>query len=420
MRRLFVIIILALLAGVGIVAVIESDPGYVLIAYGAYTVETSLWVGLVVLALLCFAVYAVVRLLRRLLGGQNSLVSWVEGRRNRASSRLTTRGLISYTEGNWDRARRQLISGAKASEAPLLNYLVAARASHQLGEADKVREYLGAAGETDSEARTAVELTTAELQLRSGEYRQALATLEQARRNVRRLPQALDLLRQAYVGLGDWPALAQLLPELKKHKVMPADELQTLEREVYSGLLRAGAVADSEHTGEPLRLAWEQVPAALKQDASLVHDYVDLLIGEGYHSAADKVVRRMLKQHWDSGLVRQYGYVLTDNNARQLAKAESWLPQHSDDPQLMLCLGRLAAREKLWGKAREYFEQTYAIERTPEVCAELGRLLLALGEPRVAGAYYREGLQAQQGDLPALPMPEHANPSVAKRLANSS
>ena len=87
MRKTFILVLIALLLGVGVVAVIETDPGYVLIAYGNYTVETSLWVGLVVLLLFTLAVYAVVRLLRRLVGGQHSLVSWWGHRRSRASSR---------------------------------------------------------------------------------------------------------------------------------------------------------------------------------------------------------------------------------------------------------------------------------------------------------------------------------------------
>ena len=62
MRRLFVFILLALLLGVGLVAVIETDPGYVLLAYGNYTFETSLWVGLLLLIFVVFAISVLLRL----------------------------------------------------------------------------------------------------------------------------------------------------------------------------------------------------------------------------------------------------------------------------------------------------------------------------------------------------------------------
>lgn len=416
MRKLFALVLIALLLGVGIVAVIETDPGYVLIAYGNYTIETSLWVGIVVLGLFTLGVYLLLRLFRRLLGGQRSLASWLGGRRTRAASRLTTRGLISFIEGNWSRARRQLLRGARNSEAPLVNYLISARASYRLNEPDKMREYLGAAEAAESEAGIAVELTQAELRLLSGKYEQALATLVRARRNAGRHPYVLDLLHRAYYGLRDWPELVTLLPELKKYKVLPAEALESLEREVYTEMLAASATADD--SGEALSQAWQKMPPALKQDASVLHRYVALLVQGGNHEAAEKVIPRALKQNWDSRLVREFGYVQGQDSARQLSQAESWLPAHTDDPQLLLCLGRLAAREKLWGKARDYFESSYRLERSAETCAELGRLLVALGEPKVAAAYFREGLQLKETGLPELPMPESTIPA-ARRLAGS-
>ncbi len=412
MRKLFILVLVALLLGVGIVAVIETDPGYVLVAYGNYTVETSLWVGVLLLVVFTFLVYLAVRLLRRLVGGQASLVSWVGGRRARAASRLTTRGLISFIEGNWTRARRQLLRGAKNSEAPLINYLMAARSSYRLNEPDKMREYLGAAEDAESEAGIAVELTQAELRLHSGQYEQALATLVRARRNAGRHPYVLDLLRRAYYGLKDWSELAELLPELKKYKVMPADALESLEREVYLQKLSASATV-ADDTGDALRAAWNKIPGHLKNDPAVLYEYVALLVKGEQHAAAEKVILRALKQHWDSKLVREYGLVVGQDSARQLAHAEAWLPQHTDDAQLLLTLGRLSARESLWGKARDYFENSYRLERTPEVCAELGRLLVALEEPKVAGAYYREGLLLSEPALPELPVPERPSTLAA-------
>jgi HemY protein len=84
----------------------------------------------------------------------------------------------------------------------------------------------------------------------------------------------------------------------------------------------------------------------------------------------------------------------------------------------LLCLGRLSARNKLWGKARDYFESSYRLQRSPEICAELGRLLTGLGEPKVAAAYFREGLLLSESGLPQLPEPEKLLP-LSQRLARS-
>ena len=70
MRKLFAIALVALLLGVTIVAVIETDPGYVLVAYGNYTLEASLWVGSLLLLLLVALVFLSLRLIYQIFSGQ--------------------------------------------------------------------------------------------------------------------------------------------------------------------------------------------------------------------------------------------------------------------------------------------------------------------------------------------------------------
>ncbi|MEP6388639.1 MAG: heme biosynthesis HemY N-terminal domain-containing protein [Halioglobus sp.] len=410
MRRLFFLMLIALLAGVGVVAVIETDPGYVLVSYGNYTLETSLWVGLLLFLVFTLLVYAVVRLVRRLLAGQSSLVNWFGGRQSQRSARLTTRGLINYIEGNWSKARQQLLKGVKGSETPLMNYLAAARASDSMNEPDKVREYLGAAEAADSNAIVAVEITEAQIRLAAQDYEQAVSVLTRARRNAGKHPQVLTLLHEAYSGLGDWLNLLELLPELRKHRILSSDALDKLEHDAQTQLL-IESPADKDKTGlDYVQGRWQALSANLKKDPDLLQTYLARLIELEAFDEAEKLTIRSLKHEWSDQLALLFGLIQGANPARQLAQAEGWLAQHDSSAQLKLTLGRLAARNKLWGKARDYFESAYKQQRSSEVCAELGRLLTALGEPGVAAAYYREGLLLREADLPDLPMPDKLLP----------
>ncbi|HEY7775889.1 MAG TPA: heme biosynthesis HemY N-terminal domain-containing protein [Kineobactrum sp.] len=407
MRRLLVLALLALLLGVAVVALVETSPGYILVSYGAYTLETSVWVGLFLLVLFTAVLYGGIALLHTLLASRKSLRGWFGGRKIRQSAQLTNNGLINFIEGNWARARQQLLRGADHSEAPLLNYLMAARASFQLGEPERMREYLSAAERADAGAEIAVDLTQAELKLKGLQFEQAVATLERARSNVGKHPYVLKLLSKAYLGLSDWPQLRQLLPELRKHQVIPETELLELERTVHTRLLHASVEPGGDgRTRERLHHYWQSVPAARRRDPELLHTYTGLLIRESDHEGAANVIRKALKQGWDSDLVRLFGYVELPDPGRQLAQAEAWLAEHPQDPQLLLCLGRLACRHKLWGKARDYFENSNKQRRSPEACAELGRLLAALGEENASAAAFREGLLLREKSLPRLPLPE--------------
>lgn len=405
MRKLFALTLIALLLGVGIVAIIETDPGYVLVSYGNYTLESSLWVGLLLLLLLVLSLYFIFRLIYRFVGGQRTLVTWLGTRKAHHAQRLSTRGLISYTEGNWAKARRQLQRGVDKNEAPLMNHLLAARASDYLQEPEKIHQHLSAATTAEPDAAVAVEITLAEMKLRAGEFKQALAALDKADINRARYPGALQVMLTAYRGMQHWDSMLALLPEVKKSKLLSADAFANLEVDVHRGRLAQAASGSGQ-----LSTVWQSMPARLKQDAAMLQAYVVELVATGDYSTAEKIILRALKQDWSSDLVRQYGLVQSDNAAKQLAQAESWLAKHPDDVQLLLCLGRLSARDKLWGKARDYFESSYRLERSAEVCAELGRLLTELGEPKVAGAYFREGLLQSERNLPELPMPDKVVP----------
>ena len=83
MRTLFIVALLALLGGVGIVALIETEPGYLLIAYGGYTVETSFWVGIVLIATVVLLLYMTLRFLARLIASPGQVLNWAGERRLR-------------------------------------------------------------------------------------------------------------------------------------------------------------------------------------------------------------------------------------------------------------------------------------------------------------------------------------------------
>ena len=246
---------------------------------------------------------------------------------------------------------------------------------------------------------------------------QALAVLDNMG-NASSYPRGLELRRAIYTGQGNWEGLAGLLPELRKQKLLAVDDLRELERDTYRRLLLEAAGGEGEPDTAELGSVWRKVPSDLKQDVEVLCAYVELLLRAGDHAAAEKLLQRSLKHHWDARLVRLYGLVESTNVPAQLAQAESWLAAHPDEPELLLCLGRLSSRDKLWGKARDYFEGSYRLQRSAEVCAELGRLLTGLGEPKVAAAYFREGLLLSESDLPTLPEPEKLLP-LSQRLARS-
>lgn len=376
------LVVLALVVSSFAAHFLLEDPGYVVINFRSYLIEMSVPVLLAVVFLLIFAGWLLVKIFQapRKLGEAAARY-----RSGRAGHRLT-RGMIEVAEGNFARGEKLLARAASGSDAPLLNYLQAARAAHLLGEDERRDTWLRQAYENTPEAASAVLLTQAELQLDQGQHEQALATLRRLEEKAPNHSYALNLLGRLYYRLEDWEHLEALLPRLRKYGRMEDDLLRKWAVRVHRENITRSADADA------LLAAWASVPKNLRNDTSLLEAWFAALIRTDQHDKAEKEIAAELKREWRAPLVRLFGMIASSDPAKQLSRAEGWLKAHPDDADLLLAAARLCLANELWGKARSYLETALSIRPTPEAYEEFGRLLNQLGESDAAADAYRAGL----------------------------
>nr|WP_281388677.1 heme biosynthesis HemY N-terminal domain-containing protein [Litorivivens lipolytica] len=391
---------LGVLAGAASLGVlIQRDPGYMLVAIGSVAIETSFWVALALFLVLLAVGHFLLRLSQGSLKSTSRFSRYLAQRREKRSHRESTDGLIALVEGNYQKARQLLTRHIDDLDEPLLNYLGAAYASNALGEVREANALLAKAERETQGARVAIELVQARLLLQNGRLEESHASLTRAQRNVAKHPAVLRLLKSVYEGLEDWESLLALLPDLKKNRLVQPEELTALQRKAALGqLLKLGE--SSKADGEQLRQCWQKLPKELRSDATVVEQYVNLLVEQNETGLAEETLRKHLRKDWRRELVALYGQIAAPEPDKQLLTAESWLPDRTNDATLLLALGRLSLRNELWGKAREYLESSHRFDPGPDVCAELGRLLAYLGEHERSSAFFQEGLQKSSRAIP--------------------
>ncbi|MDH3586087.1 MAG: hypothetical protein OEQ30_03280 [Gammaproteobacteria bacterium] len=359
-----------------------QDPGYVAINFRGYLVEMSVPVLLGAAIVFVVAVWTVRKLIvaPRLIGEAAGRY-----RAGRAGQKLM-RGMIEVAEGNFARGEKLLARAASTSDAPLFNYLQAARAAHLQGNDQRRDEWLKLAYEHTPAATNAVLLTQAELQLDRNQYEQALATLRRIEENSRDHSYALGLLGKLYYRLEDWDNLDKLLPRLKAQGRITEDTIRTWTVRVHREHL------DQAQDGDAVQAARKNLPRNLRSSPELLDAYFSALIRNGQHELAEKELAAALKKEWSGPLVRLFGLVEGPDASKQLKRAEGWLAQHPEDPDLLLTAARLCLRNELWGKARSYLETVISLRPTPEAYQDYGRLLNRLGEGDAAADAFREGL----------------------------
>jgi len=404
----------AIFLGAVLAHLLLQDRGYVLINFVGYSIEMSVPAMVLLLCVAYFAIRFAVFLWRapRKLG-----VAVAAARVRRAGTKLT-RGLIHMAEGDWSKGERLLTQGLKGTDAPLINYLLAARAAQLQGSNERRDDWLRLAYEELPEAEAAILLTQAELQLEHGEFERALATLSRIEESHPGHPLALELLIRAHGALGDWDRVITLLPSLSDSRV----EASGIEELATSALTHFTARVDL--AADALEDLWRQLPSALRRLPALIAVRAEALSRLGRGDAAEKALRQALKTNWCDELVLAYGKVRSSEPSRQLRRAEQWLKSHAEDAALLLTAARLCMAVELWGKARSYLESSLALAPGATAYALYGQLLKELGEEDGAASAFRSGLALATGaasDLPALGAPRaEKKPAATKAIAAES
>ena len=392
--KLGLIVVIVLMVSAFGLHFLLSDPGYAVINFRGYVIEMSVPVLVGFAVALVFLVW----LIRKIIVAPRRLGEAAGRYRSARSGQKLTKGMIAVAEGNLARGQRLLGRAASTSDSPLFNYLQAARAAHLQGKDERRDEWLRMAFQETPEAANAVLLTQAELQLDRGQYEQALATLRRLEEDSRDHAQAQALMGRLYFKLKDWEALGELLPRLGKNTQIRPEVLEKWAVRVHCELL------DQAADVEVLDHNWKGVPKKLRTNISLLEAYYRGLTRVGLHDRAEKELAAALKSDWRPELVQLFGLVEATDTTKQLKKAETWLKNRGDDPDLLLAAARLCVRNELWGKARSYLETVISLRPTPEAYREYGALLTQMGESDAAADAYREGLgMVTSKALPAIP-----------------
>lgn len=393
MKYLFTILI-GLALAMGIAVFLKQDPGYFAFNYAGYSVQMTFALFIALLAIAVVLLFFILSLVLGLIRLPGNYRRWRKYRSHMRSEKNLMQGMLMMVEGKWRKAEVKFRDGAVCSSEPMVNYLFAARAAQQSGALERRDQYLRLAHEYSPESSIAAGLTQAELQLNQHQTEQAYATLKLLEEQGPKQNQAKRLLLEAGLQLKEWQTVIDLLKEFERKKYLPPEKIRAELLRAYAGLLQQTADAS---TREKLMDIWKNIPRKLQTEPYLIETYVTRRLKFPFTSDCENVLRRALKKQWDSALVRLYGQVESVDPSKQLAYAEHMLANHARDPLLLLTLGRLCIRNKLWGKAKSYLEDSIEAQPTPDAYQELAAVLEQEGNHAAAVAYYQEGLKIATG-----------------------
>jgi HemY protein len=379
-RWILLLVVVAALAAFGWHWVAE-DPGYVMVQLRGWQAETSVVAAVVVLLMAWGLLTALWRLVRWPFGA-------LSRRHRRISRQRLADGLVALMEGRHGDAERDLNRASRLDSLRGPALLASAEASSRRGEHGRALEALAEAGQS---APRAARVLRARVLRRDGKPAEALALLAPEADAGTLSPGGWRELAIAALEAGDFRRAREALEPLQKSGALGTKGYVALEAKVLGASLRAAP------DGAALNQLWSQLPKTQRRAPAAVDAYARTAAGFGMVLAAMDEVESALRREWSPLLIETYGVLGDDNLEARLRRAETWLDTHPNDAGLLLTLGRMCVRLKLWGKAHQFLERSLALKPSAAAWEALGDAYAGQGDAVLAQLCYRNALAFGRG-----------------------
>lgn len=394
MRGLFWVLgLFALATGLSLAA--RYNDGYVIFFVNPLRIELSLTLFLLLAVVGFIALYFFIRAAAFTLGLPERVSAFRAERAREKARHALFDALLSSLEGRYARAEKSARAAWEANEEPGLAALLGARAAHQLEHPEACEVWLKRAEEAAQQSKDpalghATLMTRAEILAHQRRDVEALDTLAELNRSGARHIASQRLALKSMTRAGRWDDALKVAHRLEEHRaVHPAVAAKTRET-AYAGLFASGDAID-------LRERLRRIPKADRRTPRVAQHVAAGLIRAGLMREAQDVIETALEHEWDSTLAAQFADCVFEDErdiARQLERAERWQSSHPRDAGLLLSLGRLCARQKLWGKAQSILQEAAVVAPSRAVWLELARLMEATGQAEAAHRYFKSAAEA--------------------------
>lgn len=384
MRWLISLLAIAMLA-VALAMAGRYDPGYVVLVYPPWRVETSFisfalgMVALVVAGIVLLRLAALTLSLPRLVREQR------ERRAARKRDENFVGGLKAFTEYRYQDAEQAL--GQWQGDAGRLGLarVLAARAAQEMRAVEQRERHVQDA--TQHGAELAAQLFEAESRLDAKDAAAALVAITRAKELAPKNTALLRIELKARQQTGQWDEVDKLLDTLTRSHALEPGVATHLRHKAYAENMKRRA-----DDARALFEYWKKIPAEFRNDAFVARAAARAFMQCGSNDIALDVMEAALHREWDEDMVALYGEVRGSSPKRQLEQAEKWLNAQPRDAQLLLTLAQLCSVQELWGKAQSYLEASLAIESSAEGHIRMAELKTQSGQSGEACQHYQKAL----------------------------
>ena len=373
--KFFLAAILAAAAFMG-AEVYLSNP--VNVEYGDWQASPPLSLVLAALLLVLALLWLAMKILGLIFFLPHNFASWRGRSADKRRGRIVADGLraLSLRDSKMGLRNFADLAQNEADPAAPAGALLAAKAADERGETERRDGWLRAAANGD-DAQVAA-LARALLARTAGNLQEALEVLRKAD-SLKGPPALRRLMLEIAAEKGDWNLA--LTAAYKEEDEFPRRSSRHAPRDIIRRQL-----ADNSADAAMLRAFWkDQLRAPERADGELLAAHILALKARG--DSAEDELDAAVKARGDAAAV--LGAVVLAGDDRRceaaLKRAEGLPPAKRETGKMLRAMAELAARLKLWGKARQYYQMAQALLPDPRNLRAMAEMAEMLERERQAG-----------------------------------
>lgn len=361
MKRLLLLLLL-IFAAVALSPVFIDEKGYILIALGDLTLESTVVTASIMLVLTFMALLITLKVFR---GSLNfSFATWNKiafaGRRR--ALRNLNKGIAAYVLGDYQQSEHLLAKSAEASSLEHIAYLVAADAAQKQALKPNTEHYLALLEKsTDTLKEAGLEAILIKIKLLIGQqnYQLAREVIDQHHKHIGHDARLLSLEIDLSLIEQRFEYVVKQLNSAKKQKTITSETIANWQQAAFYGAFNNQI---KQHDNNALMQYWQPLAKKVKQEEVVVLAYCRVLAENNVNEPLAKVLLPVVKKGADSKLLKLIRSLPITQANELVAAAQKHLHNDPHNALWLSLVAHFAVFSQQWPLAEKAFNTLVNLE----------------------------------------------------------
>ena len=359
------LLVLLFLSAIAISPILIGEKGYILIAMGDLTVESTVVTATIMLTLAFIALLMVLKFFR---GGLNfSFAAWnkIAFANRRKALRDLNKGIAAYVLGDYKQAEHLLAKSAEASSLEHIAYLVAADAAQKQGLKPNTEHYLALLEQKTNTLKLAgLEAILIKIKLLIGQqnYAQARQVIDEHHKHIGHDARLLSLEIELSLIEQRFDYVIKQLNAAKKQKSIDGQTITRWQQQAFYGAFNS-LVKQQDNTA--LMEFWQQLTKKDKHNEVIVLAYCRVLAENQINQPLAKLLLPILKKGADTRLLASVRTLPITQADSLMAAAQKHLHSEPHNALWLSLVAHFATASQQWSLAEKAFNSLVNLEGQP-------------------------------------------------------